>query len=102
MVLVNINGIKFRALLDSGASHSYVSQKFVDLVGASPATVATRQISTQYDLTLESVKSKFSLNVRATGINRRELLEHNNNMSYDNNKSMIIRTTKEHYPITSI
>ena len=29
--VVNVNGLKFCALLDSGASHSYVSSKFVDL-----------------------------------------------------------------------
>ena len=35
VVVVKVNGLKFRALLDSGASHSYVSSKFVSLVNLS-------------------------------------------------------------------
>ena len=88
VVIVQINGRKFRALLDSGASNSFISQTLVNLVGAQAVKTSTRQISTlmgtkttkmsQFDLSLEALKGDFSLKVRATMIKKRELLQLDN------------------------
>ena len=84
VVIVEIGGRKFRALLDSGASHSYVSSTLVDLTRARAARRSTRRIATlmgvttaklqEYDFCLRALKGNFTLNVRATGINKKELL----------------------------
>lgn len=84
VVIVEIKGRKFRALLDSGASNSYVSETLVNLAGGKAVKTTTRQISTlmgttttkmsQFDLSVKAVKGDFALNVRATMIKRRELL----------------------------
>ena len=84
VVIVQIKGRKFRALLDSGASNSFVSETLVNLVGGQAVKTSSRQISTlmgttttkmsQYDLNLEALKGGFSLKTRATMIKKRELL----------------------------
>ena len=63
VVVVKVGGMKFRALLDSGASHSYVSARLVELTQASEVKRETRRIATlmgtstskfsQYDIRLE-------------------------------------------------
>ena len=45
VVVVRVEGCKFRALLDSGASHSYCSSTFVKLVKARPKAAGLRQIA---------------------------------------------------------
>ncbi len=84
VVLIKINGQTFRALLDSGASHSYVSSTLIEQIKAHPVKTSTRRIATlmsttttkveEYDLSLEAIKRKFVLNARVTKINKRELL----------------------------
>jgi hypothetical protein len=46
VVIVQVKGIKFRALLDSGASNSFVSETLVSLGGVKAVKTSTRQIST--------------------------------------------------------
>lgn len=43
VVVVKIGGFKFRALLDSGASHSYASSTVIDLINARPKSNGLRQ-----------------------------------------------------------
>ena len=84
VVIVQIKGRKFCALLDSGASNSYISETLANLIGVQAVKTTTRQISTlmgttttkmsQFDLSVEAVKGNFTLNVRATMIKRHELL----------------------------
>ena len=84
VVIVQVKCIKFRALLDSGASNSFVSETLVSLVGVKAVKTSTRQISTlmgatttkmsQFDLSFEALKGGFVLNARATMIKNRELL----------------------------
>ena len=69
VVVVTVNGYKFRALLDSGASHSYVSSRFVGLVNVQPRSSSLRQIAMlmgvttkkmkTYDVVVQSVSSDF-------------------------------------------
>ena len=73
-----------RALLDSGASHSYASSTLIEQIKARPVKTSTRRIATlmsttttkveEYDLSLEAILRKFVLNARVTKINKRELL----------------------------
>ena len=45
IVVVQVEGFKFRALLDSGASHSYASASFIQLIKARPKASGVRQIA---------------------------------------------------------
>ena len=44
VMIVQVKGIKLRALLDSGASNSFVSETLVSLVGVKAVKTSTRQI----------------------------------------------------------
>ena len=72
VVMVDVNGRKFRGLLDCGASQSYVSSTLIDLIGARVVRSGTRRVATlmgvtttklqEYDLRLRAVKGDFALN----------------------------------------
>ena len=82
--VVKVNGHKFHALLDSGASHSYVSSTLIHLIRARAVKSGTRRVATllgvtttklsEYDLCLQAVKGDFSLYTRVTRIDKRGLL----------------------------
>ena len=88
VVIVDVYGHKFRALLDSGASHSYVSSTLIDLTRARTVKSGTRSVATllgvtttkplEYDLCLRPIKRDFELNTRITQINKGELLKLDN------------------------
>ena len=77
-------GTKFRALLDSGASHSYASSTAIKLTGAKWKSVGLQQIamltgSTMlkmqvYELRIEFLNNDFTLDVSMTKIQKDELL----------------------------
>ena len=70
VIMVNVNGRKFRAILDSGASHSYVSSTLIELINARAVKCGTRRVATllgvtttrllEYDLCLRAVKGDFA------------------------------------------
>lgn len=84
VVVVKINGYKFRALLDSGASHSYISSTAIELINARPKSTGLRQIAMLTGITtrtmqvfgvvMSSVTGDFELEVDITKVNNRELL----------------------------
>ena len=84
VVVVKINGLKFRALLDSGASHSYASSTAINLIKAKPKSTSLRQIAMLtgvetrkmqvFDVVISSVKDDFQLPVNVTKVEKRELL----------------------------
>ena len=84
VVIVEVYGTKCRALIDSGAGSSYVSAKLIELLRMKPAEIQTKTIdmllsSKQarlevYDFELKSVDLQFSLSVKATKVNKTELL----------------------------
>ena len=84
VVVVEVNGIKCRALIDSGAGSSYVSAKLIELLHIKPTDVQTKTIDMLmsskiaklevYDLQLQSVNHQFSLSIKATKVNKTELL----------------------------
>ena len=84
VVVVRVEGYKFRALLDSGASHSYSSLTFVKLVKAQPNAAGLRQITMlmgvttktlqEFNVTMYALTDNFQLDVSVTKIDKRELL----------------------------
>ena len=84
VVIVKVAGYKFRALLESGASHSYASSTFVNLTKAEPKASGVRQIAMlvgvatrvmqEYKGSMQSVTDEFSLDVNVTKVDKRELL----------------------------
>ena len=83
VVIVDVNGRKLHALLDSGASQSYVLSTLIDLIEARVVRSGTRRVATllgittklkEYDLCLRAVKGDFALNMRVFRIDKRELL----------------------------
>ncbi|XP_028414393.1 uncharacterized protein LOC114537543 [Dendronephthya gigantea] len=84
VVVVQVNGIRCRALIDSGAGSSYVSAKLINLLKLQPSKSLIKNIdmlmaskSTKleiYDLKFDSLDGSFSLPVKATKVNKSELL----------------------------
>lgn len=70
VVMVDVNGRKFRALFDSGGSQANVSSTLIDLVGACVVRSGTHRVTTtklqEYNLSLRAVKGDFALNTRVT------------------------------------
>ena len=93
IVVVKVDGMKFCALLDIGASHSYVSARLVKLTQASEVKKEMRRITTlmgtstskfsQYDIRLESVKGNFELEACVTKIEKSELLSLENSHNHE-------------------
>ena len=85
VVVVRINGYKFRALLDSDASHSYASATAIKLIGAQCSLVGMRQIMMLmgfvthkmqvYDVHIQSLSKDFTLDASLTKIAKNELLQ---------------------------
>ena len=88
VIVVEVNGIKCRALIDSGAGSSYVSAKLIDLLRLKPIATQTRSIDMlmstkvatleEYDLSFQSVNHQFTLSVKATKVIKSELLSIDN------------------------
>ena len=88
VIVIEVNGIKCRALIDSGAGSSYVSAKLIELLRLKPADIQTKTIDMLmsskvarlevYDLELQSVDHQYSLSVKATKVNKTELLSIDN------------------------
>ena len=84
VVVVKVNGVKCRALLDTGATGTYISALLVDLLKAKPARTLTRGIKTimglvtkrieTYHVKISDSQGRFTLPVCATKIEQRELL----------------------------
>ena len=84
VVVVRVEGYKFRALLDSGSSHSYCSSTFMKLVKARPKAAGLRQITMlmgvttktlqEFNVTMHAVTDNFQLNISMTKIDKQELL----------------------------
>ena len=84
VVIVKLNGVKCRALLDTGATGSYLSAFLVDLLKVKPSRILTRGIKTimglvtkrveTYDVQISDTQEKCVLPVSATKIDQRELL----------------------------
>ena len=88
VVVVRINRYKFRALLDSGASHSYASSTAINLTHAKLKSTGLRQIAMLtgvttramqvYKVKIQSLSGDFDLGVNITKIEKKELLSLDN------------------------
>ena len=88
VVVVRINGYKFRVLLDSGASHSYASSTAINLTHAKLKSTGLRQIAMLtgvttrtmqvYEVKIRSLSGDFDLDVNITKIEKKELLSLDN------------------------
>ena len=84
VVMVEVDGLKFRALLDSGASHSYASASFIKQIRAHRKASGIRQIAMLmgvttkrmdvYNVCMQAVTSNFMLSVDVTKVEKKELL----------------------------
>jgi hypothetical protein len=84
IVVVEINGIRCRALIDSGAGSSYVSAKLIDLLKLKPSQSLLKNIDMLmapktskldiYDVKIDSLDGSFSLPAKVTKVNKSELL----------------------------
>ena len=84
VVVVKVNGVKCRALLDTGATGSYASAYFLDLLKLKHKTTLKRRIQTimgveakkihVYDIEVSNLKGECQFPVFVTRIERCELL----------------------------
>ena len=84
VVIIKVNGVKCRALLDTGATGSYISALLVNLLKVKPSRTLTRVIKTitglvtrrveTYDVKISDTLEKCVLPVCVTKIEQRELL----------------------------
>ena len=56
VVVVKIGGFKFRALLDSGASHSYPSSTAIELIKVRPKSTGLRHIAMLTGITTRTMQ----------------------------------------------
>ena len=88
VVVVKVNGITCRALLDTGSGSSYISTKLADLMNKKPVRVEHRKIDTMISTTtwkvegfqvkLQSLNEHFSIEVEAGGVDKGKLLTTSN------------------------
>ena len=84
VVVVKANGVKYRALIDSGTGSSYASAKLIETLGLRPTETKTRRIDMLmtsqltrleiYKVKIQSVGSDYELETNLTKINKGELL----------------------------
>ena len=88
VVVVEVEGITCRPLIDSGAGSSYASAKLIDMLKTKPSETRTQRIDMLmssriermevYDTAIGSVDGSFKMQVRLTKINKGELLSIDN------------------------
>ena len=84
VVNVRVNGIKCRALIDTGVGSSYVSAKLIDLLKIKPVDVKVKQVDKllgtslsrleTYETCVQSVCGNFKMDVNLIKVNKGELL----------------------------
>ena len=84
VVVVKVNGVECRALIDSGAGSSYASAKLIETLGLRPTETKTSRIDMLmtsqltrleiYKVKIQSVGSDYELETNLTKMNKGELL----------------------------
>jgi hypothetical protein len=84
VVLLKVDGITTRALIDSGSNSSYVSAKVADMMSKKPSESMTRQVEMLmgthttrldlYDADLSSIDGEFRMDAKLTKVNKTQLL----------------------------
>lgn len=93
IILVEIDGIKTHALLDTGAGSSYASTTLISLLNKGPKETVTKRIDMMlgssttnveiYPATLAAVNGKFDMNIELTKVHKPQLLTLDN-PNYEN------------------
>ena len=88
VVVVDVNGVKCRALLDTGAGSSYASSAILDHLGIRPVREEFKRIEMMlgstskvigvYGVTISSLNGKFRLKTEVTKVDRGTLLSLDN------------------------
>ena len=88
IVLVEVNGIKTHALLDTGAGSSYASSSLTNALKKKPKAVKTKRIEMMlgstttrveiYAATVKSLDQKFELDIEMSRVDKPELMKLNN------------------------
>ncbi len=84
VVVVRVNGVMCRALIDSGAGSSYASANLVHMFGKNPSEVKSQRIDMLmaskttrveiYDAEVSSLDESFKINVKLSKVDKPELL----------------------------
>ncbi|XP_028404021.1 uncharacterized protein LOC114526636 [Dendronephthya gigantea] len=84
VVIVDVNGVKCRALLDTGAGSSYASSALIDLIKAKPTRKEFKHIEMMlgsvnkvisvYNMSINNLEGDFQLHIEVTKVDRKELL----------------------------
>ena len=84
VVLLKVDGIITRALIDTGAGSSYVSAKVGNLLTKKPCDVSTKRVEMlmgshltrmkTYNVVVESLDGSFQMDTKLTKVNKNELL----------------------------
>ena len=84
VVLVKVNGITVRALIDSGAGSSYASAKLIDMLHLKPCEVKTKRVDMlmgscverfeTYETVMTSIDNKHQMDVKLTKVHKDKLL----------------------------
>ena len=84
VLVIKVNGVKCRALIDSGSDSSYISAKLVNILKVKPVANQTKQVEMLmsskcvrmeiYQLNTESVDGNFEMPVKFIKVDKSELL----------------------------
>ena len=84
VVVVKVNGVQCRALIDSGAGSSYASAKLINMIDKQPSVIKTQRIDMLmaskttrvelYDTEVSSLDGSFKINVKVAKVDKSELL----------------------------
>ena len=87
-VIIEVDGIKVRALLDTGSGSSYASSKLIDMLKKRPKEVQTKRIEMMlgstttkleiYPVTITAINGQFSMGVELTKVHKPQLMEIDN------------------------
>ena len=88
IVVVRVNGITCRALIDLGASSSYASAKLINLLNIKPSEIKRQRVDMlmsscsslmeSYDVNISATDESYSMNVNVTKVEKGQLLSVNN------------------------
>ena len=84
MVLVKVNEITVRTLIDSGAGSWYTSAKLIDMLHLKPHEVKTKRVDLlmgscvesfeTYEIAMTSIDNKYQMDVKLTKVHKDKLL----------------------------
>ena len=84
VIVIKVNGIKCRALIDSGSGSSYISATLINMLKTKPVTIQTKLVEMlmsskqvrmeTFDLNAESVDGHFEMPAKFIKVNKSELL----------------------------